>query len=98
MQLTRRLSAVEVPRAAARHGDHDPARLAQVLEQLSYVELDPKIAASAASLEPTSLRANDAIHLASAMALGTDLAGLVTYDSRLADAALEAGLPVVAAA
>jgi uncharacterized protein len=42
----------------------------------------------------TKLRALDAIHLATAMALGDDL-DVVTYDDRLAAAAREHGLRVV---
>lgn len=41
-------------------------------------------------------RSLDAIHLASAMALGGDLAGLVTYDRRMAGAVRSVGLRVQA--
>jgi len=37
----------------------------------------------------------DAIHLASAQALGPALDAFVTYDDRLADAARAVGLPVI---
>lgn len=40
------------------------------------------------------LRSLDAIHLASAELLGSELTALVTYDRRMADAARTAGLPV----
>jgi predicted nucleic acid-binding protein len=49
---------------------------------------------AAARVEPTSLRALDAIHLATALSLGHDLSGIVVYDRRLADAARGAGLTV----
>ena len=38
------------------------------------------------------LRALDAIHLATAMAVGDDLAAIVTYDERMIDAARLMGL------
>jgi hypothetical protein len=42
------------------------------------------------------LRSLDAIHLATARLLGTELAALLTYDDRLATAAGDAGIPVLA--
>ena len=48
------------------------------------------------SLEPTSLRSLDAVHLAAALSVGNDLAGLVTYDARMAAAALDLHLHVEA--
>ena len=50
----------------------------------------------AADLASTTLRSLDAIHLASALSLGQTLAVLVTYDQRMAGAALDLGLPVLA--
>ncbi len=39
---------------------------------------------------------SDAIHLAAALDLGDDLEGLITYDDRLAAAAVSNGVAVVA--
>jgi predicted nucleic acid-binding protein len=50
----------------------------------------------AGRLEPSGLRSLDAIHLAAALDLGDDLEGLVTYDDRLAEAAVSNGVAVVA--
>jgi len=50
---------------------------------------------SASRLEPVALRSLDAIHLASALDLGSDLEGFVTYDERLAAAARRYGVTVV---
>ncbi len=41
------------------------------------------------------LRSLDAIHLASARLVSSELTGVVTYDDRLAAAAAAAGSPVV---
>jgi predicted nucleic acid-binding protein len=85
---------VEVERAVARRA---PARLAHVaglLDDLVIVGLDPEIATAAATIGSATIRTLDAIHLASATALGTDLEAFVTYDRRLAEAARTLGMPV----
>lgn len=42
------------------------------------------------------LRTLDALHLAAALDLGDDLAGIVSYDTRLAEAARGIGIEVIA--
>ena len=59
------------------------------------IELSPAISIVAASLQPVVLRTLDAIHVASALALGSELDAFVTYDDRMAEAARAIGLPVV---
>jgi len=93
-QVTSIVGRVEVERTVARRA---PARLAHVaglLDDLVIVGLEPEIAAVAASIGPATLRTLDAIHLASAAALGADLEAFVTYDRRLAAAARALGMPV----
>lgn len=51
--------------------------------------------ASAGRLEPHGLRSLDALHLAAALELGSDLEGMVVYDQRLADAARDTSIEVV---
>lgn len=68
------------------------ARADRVLGSLDLVPLDPDIADWARREAPTTLRALDAIHLGSALALAADLGALLTYDRRLADAARDAGI------
>jgi predicted nucleic acid-binding protein len=97
-QVTSLVAAVEVSRAAKRSPDVEPRLLERVLSALSHLRLDDAIALRAADMEPASLRSLDAIHLASALALGPELEAFVTYDGRLADAARVHGLPVVAPA
>lgn len=92
------ISRIETTRAVARRGPPTVSQLARVLERLVLIDLDAAVVARAAELEPPSVRTLDAIHLASALELGDDLAGFVTYDSRLADAARAIGLEVVAPA
>ncbi len=47
-------------------------------------------------LDPPELRSLDAVHLATALDLGRDLDGFVTYDDRLARAAQDAGIATFA--
>jgi uncharacterized protein len=100
--LTSRISTVEVARAIGRKGEEGVAAgraaVREALTSVGLTELDAGIANRAAELGPANLRALDAIHLATALALGDELAAFVTYDARLADAAEAAGLEVVAPA
>jgi len=91
---TSRLGVIETTRACSRRV-HDAAHRDRVLEEVEVIELDAAIARAAASIGPPTLRTLDAIHLATALALGADLDAFVTYDDRLADAARAIGLPVV---
>ena len=84
---------VEVGRIAGRTGDLGP--VAEVLSGLMEIPLTPEIVARATALQPATLRSLDAIHLASALALGDALEAVVTYDSRLRAATELAGLRVV---
>jgi predicted nucleic acid-binding protein len=97
--FTNRIAAVEVGRAVQRQSEIDASQqVSAVLKGLSMIELDPSVAESAATLEPRGLRSLDAIHLASALALGEELEAFVTYDLRLGEAARAAGLAVLAPA
>ncbi len=91
---TSRIGIIETHRAVHRKSS-DQDHLDTVLRSVLVVELDPDIAARAHDIGPTTLRTLDAIHVATALALGGDLGAFVTYDDRLADAARQIGLPVV---
>lgn len=69
-----------------------------VLSRLNRFEMDAIVRATAASYADAALRSLDAIHLATAQIASTDipLTAFVVYDERLAAAATEVGLPVVA--
>lgn len=54
---------------------------------LPLVRITPPIFDRAGDLPGAHLRSLDALHLEAALALGPDLAGIVTYDRRLAEAA-----------
>ena len=85
---------VEVTKAVARaNPEADPLA---VLALVSFVELDTDLARIAAATGGPALRALDAIHIASALRLGADVDAFVSYDSRQAAAAQQAGLRIEA--
>ncbi|MCU1690532.1 MAG: PilT protein domain protein [Jatrophihabitantaceae bacterium] len=92
--VTSTLAVVELRRAARRHGEVATQLAERVLDAVHHVSMVPEILASAASLQPAALRTLDAIHLATALQIGSSLAAFIAYDTRLADAAIAAGLPV----
>ena len=90
--------AVEIRRAAARQPAVDGAAVLRFVNDLELIAFDEAIANAAAAIHPPLIRSLDAIHLASALALGSDLDVLVTYDGRMQEAAIALGLPVAAPA
>lgn len=90
------LARVEVLRALrrARASVADYRRAELVLARLGFVRLDDEILAAAAALDPADLRTLDAIHLATALSVRDELAAIVTYDQRLAEAATGARVEV----
>jgi predicted nucleic acid-binding protein len=65
------------------------------LSTLVLLRLDEPVLSRASEFADPSLRALDAIHLASALALGDDPDAFITYDARLAQAAVRLRLPVM---
>lgn len=91
-RITSALSLVEVPRAAARREPPvPPARPRQVLAGFTLLPLDHDVLERAATVAG-GLRSLDALHLASALSLGSELGPFIAYDARLNAAAREAGL------
>lgn len=79
--------------AAGRHPqDVDPDAVRAVLDTVNLV--DPTRGDMIAAGTHAPLRSNDAMHLAVAIRLGVDK--VITYDQELADAAVGAGLTVLA--
>jgi predicted nucleic acid-binding protein len=97
-QATSVIGLVEVRRAVARRPGVARERVEDVLGRISAIDLDPATVGAAGSIGPAELRTLDAIHLASAAALGDDLEAVVTYDRRMADAARALEMPDVAPA
>ena len=88
------IGMVETRRAVTRKVDA-PDHLNTILRTLITLEFDDVLAATASRLTPAALRTLDAVHLATALAIRSDLDAFVTYDDRLAEAARAVGLPVV---
>lgn len=79
---------------AVRHAEPEMvASMRVALRRVDLVGLDDRILDAAAGLDPDVLRTLDAIHLATAMALGDDLTAIVSYDERMLQAARFLGLP-----
>ena len=67
-----------------------------MFSQLTVVEVTESIRAQAALLDPVTLRSLNALHLATALEIGEELHGIVTYDGRMAVAATSFDLAVLA--
>jgi predicted nucleic acid-binding protein len=78
---------------AVRHlGPDALATAREGLRRVDLIGIDDRILDAAGTLEPKVLRTLDAIHLATAMAVGDDLDAIVTYDERMVEAARLVGL------
>jgi uncharacterized protein len=95
--ISSEICRVELVRALLRLGLGQGAeRLVRgVVDRIQLLRLDDQILDRASDVGSRDLRTLDAIHLASALALGRELDAVVTYDRRLAGAAEEAGLAVM---
>lgn len=97
------LILTEVPRAVHRAVAHDPAlprdllleRVGQLVDAVALLPLDRALLVGAGAFAEPALRSLDAIHVASAAAVGP-VEAFVTYDERQAAAARLAGLRTVA--
>jgi predicted nucleic acid-binding protein len=94
LRVASSLARLEVRRAVRSHGLLAVDRAGHVLARVRLLRIDDALLDAAAALDPLVMRSLDAIHLASALALGTDLACVVTYDKRMIDAAHVLGLAV----
>ena len=93
--VTSILAKVEVLRACRRlNAEALPAATA-LLAELDLIPLTTDVIDHAAEVGGPLLRSLDAIHLASALSIGVDLAAFVCFDRRLLEAASAAGLEAV---
>jgi len=89
------LARTELLRALLPFGDIAVAAGRRVLLRIELARINVRVLSTAATLRPLELRSLDAIHLATAEQFGDEIAQLVTYDKRLADAAEQLGHRVV---
>jgi uncharacterized protein len=92
------LVRVEVVLAVAPHGASARARAHDLLARIGLLRLDDGLLDAAGALADHALRSLDAIHLAAARAIGSELVEIVTYDRRMTEAAVSLGMPVLAPA
>lgn len=90
------LLRAEALRAVRHLGPEVLATVREALRRVDLVSIDDRILDAAGVLEPGVVRTLDAIHLATALAVGDDLDAIVTYDDRMAEGARLLGLPTEA--
>ena len=87
------LLRTEAVRALRRAGYDSQVRAARrLLGTMRLIRRDEPLLDRASELEPLEMRSLDAVHLGAALAIGSDLGVLVTYDRRLGDAARHRGI------
>jgi len=92
---TSTVTQIELPRAVARRDTGEvvrPEMVFGILAGTNEIPLDETVLNMAIDVGPPELGTLDAIHLASALSLGEDLGGLLSYDRRLLQAAAAVGL------
>lgn len=90
------LVRTELIRAVRRVAPDRVVAARAVLDAVTLLEVTTAIFEEAGRIDPTALKSLDSIHLASALDLGDDLEGVVTYDDRLTEAGVANGLLVIA--
>lgn len=91
-RISSRLLRIEMLRAVARNAPHRTSRANVILSAITLLSIDA-IASKAESTGSATLRSLDAIHLATAHDVASDLTAFVCYDKRLCDSARKLGLP-----
>lgn len=96
--VTSALAQAEVARALLPLGPSVVGRGWKALRVFELARVTSDVLVAAGRLQPAGLRTLDAIHVATALRFGEQLARVVTYDSRMAEAARGAGCSVTAPA
>jgi predicted nucleic acid-binding protein len=96
-RVSSRLLRIEMMRTVARNTPHRMSRANVILSGVALLSID-EVAPMAEAIGDSMLRSLDAIHLATALGIRTDLTAFVCYDKRLSDSAQALGLPVAAPA
>lgn len=88
------LLGVEAIRACSRYGPDFAHDARTWLESVALIPLDDRVLDVATSLSPPTLRALDALHLATALSVRGEVGAFFSFDERLREAARTHGLPV----
>ncbi len=91
---TSTIGFVETVRTLDRVGSY-PTAMQDLLASFTEILVTDEIRDAAATL-PGGVRTLDAVHIASAQAIGDALAFLVSYDKRMLDIAHSVGVPIAA--
>lgn len=86
----------ELVRAVSRHCPALLPRAVALVQRMMTMPLSAQIVEQAATIGNPMLRTLDALHLATAASVATELEALVTYDTRLAGAAADLGITTTA--
>ena len=89
------LARTEVVRALLALGRDAVERGIDVLARVDLIRITDRILTAAGAMMPPDLRSLDAIHLAAMQQLGADLGRIITYDERMAEAAVAIGWSLV---
>jgi predicted nucleic acid-binding protein len=92
------LARTEVTRAVLALGPLASRRADDVLARIELIRVNDQVLTAAGTLLPVDVRSLDAIHLATAQQLGSDLGRIVTYDDRMSTAARSLGFAIAAPA
>jgi predicted nucleic acid-binding protein len=92
-RVSSRLLRIEMLRAVARNAPHRMNRAHVILSTVALMSIDD-IAPTAEVIADNALRSLDAVHLATAHEVRTELTAFVCYDKRLCESAGNLGLPV----
>ena len=90
------LARTEVPRAVARHDQSFTARARALLVDVRLFPITDQLLDAASEIGPPEVRSLDAIHIAAALQLESELEAIITYDIRMIDAARAIGIVVAA--
>jgi len=93
-RISSRIAVVEVLRGVRRRDETAEPLARSVLGSVALLTIGDRVLMTAARLDPPGLRSLDAIHLATALRLASDLTAFVSYDVRQLEAAATLGLPV----
>src|SRR6056297_2885415 len=90
------LLRIEALRSSRRRGPSVAKAARDALAGVDLLGLTSDICEVAADLDPEILRSLDAAHVATALSVGDELEGVITYDRRLSESCANLGLNVVA--
>lgn len=93
---TSELTHTELMRTVRRFAPDRATASRKILGQVIALSATKSIFESAANIEPKSLKSLDAVHVTTALSLGDELEGVITYDQQMAGAVEGYGFPVIA--